>query len=136
MGIKIFQVVWRDWDITRWHLFIGLEECNIEKFKNICDDVIRQAAEDVMAGQFRSDMWKDYSKGAKVPVGYDVLIEELVSRLADYGFVELDLATVEYRGGFLLMGEDGDLNNVVAGDLFDRVKNHNQTILDEEVDVR
>lgn len=122
--MPIFQIEWGTYDGSVEYYFDAPEGSTYEQFKSLCDQLIRESAEDALKFQYRDPMHlsSDSQGERRWWLGYDFFVREVVARLPEHGYKQITFPTVKYLHGMILREYEGDTeNNILGEDLAVRV---------------
>ncbi len=122
----IFQLQVCDYDCNMIYYFesSGTTEAD---FKSLCDRLMRKSAQDILEGKTRSPLH------TSIPawIGYDVLVNEVVARLPDYGYKQVHFPGVTYNRASIFRSPEDDEDKVFSEEEFQALIAYNKETEDK-----
>jgi hypothetical protein len=129
--MQIFQLTWGTYDcVTHYYFEAPNSETTHGDFKTLCDRLMKEAAEDIIAGKepehrfHKSKQW----------LGYSFLVDEVSARLLKYGYKKVVFEEVAYTHGMIINVPKDDTDKVLGRKLIRKVIDYNKAFR-KEMDV-
>ena len=127
----IFVLEYADFECTRSHFFEGPEKATKEKFEKLCKKLLGEAAKLAIEKQGNTAPWNEESDWESF-IGWGAIIYALCSILPNHGYKAVELPTITYVGGPIIMSKkkksDGESKGLPA-DVRQMVIDYNQKLM-------
>jgi hypothetical protein len=129
--MQIFQLTWGTYDCACHYYFEAPNnETTHKDFKTLCDKLMKEAAEDTIAGK---EPQHGFHK-TKQWLGYSFLVDEVSARLTKHGYKKVIFEEVVYTHGMIIHVPGDDTDKVLGRKLTRKVIDYNKAF-QKEMDV-